>query len=91
MWTAVLTIGTPLGHGTTSPSTAAAAHSASDYLLLLGTLASGPQVGAQTLDTGASRQDNEQSIIHLAKQNGIQLFMIINKGLKELQLKGGQG
>ena len=31
MWTAVLTIGTPLGHGTTSPSTAAAAHS-SDYI-----------------------------------------------------------
>ena len=44
MWTAVLTIGTPLGHGTTSPSTAAA-HS-SDYICLLSTLASGPQVGA---------------------------------------------
>ena len=38
----------------------AAAHSASDYICLLSTLASGPQVGAQTLDTGAIRQDNEQ-------------------------------
>ena len=70
MWTAVLTIGTPLGHGITSPSTAA--HSASDlYLLLLTTLATGPQVGAQTLDTGAIRQGNEHHTPSQTKWNSI--------------------
>ena len=90
MWTAVLTIGTPLGHGTTSPSTAAAAHSASDYICYCS--AHWP-VAPRLVHRHWTQVlfVRIMSIIHLAKQNGIQLFMIINKWLKELQLKGGQG
>ena len=62
MWTAVLTIGTPLGHGTTSPSTAAAAHSASDYICYCS--AHWPVAPKFTKlvhrHRGAIRQNNEQ-------------------------------